>query len=59
MEILVESSLLYAAINAIRIGLQVYSQYISEELDVRYFFPRVIAISITVGTISFDLYSSC
>lgn len=57
MEILVESSLLYAAINAIRIGLQVYSQYISEELDVRYFFPRVIAISITVGTTSLDIYS--
>lgn len=50
MEILVESSILYTAIYVIRIGLQIYTQYFTEEIDERLLYAHVLALSITVCT---------
>lgn len=48
IEILIESSVLYTAIYMIKIGLQVHTQYFTEELDERVAFAHAVGFSITV-----------
>ena len=47
-EILIESAVLYTAIYAIRIGLQVYTQYFNKEIDLRLLYAEALGYSITV-----------
>lgn len=58
MEILIESSILYTAIYVIRIGLQIYAQYLTEKLDERTYYPQALGYSIMVFLITLNL-SSC
>lgn len=52
MEILIESSVLYTAVYAIRIGLQIHAQYFTEEHDQRMYFAQALGYStFTVGTL--------
>ena len=48
METLIESSVLYTAIYVIRIGLQIHSQYFTNEVDERVQFAKALGYSITV-----------
>ena len=48
MEILIESSVLYTTIYMVRIGLNIHTQYFTEELDNRVVFAQALGYSITV-----------
>lgn len=48
MEILIESSVLYTTIYMVRIGLNIHTQYFTEQLDERVQFAQALGFSITV-----------
>lgn len=52
IEILIESSILYTAIYTIRIGLQVRTQYFTQDVDERVHFAQALGYSITVCVIT-------
>lgn len=55
MEILIESSIMYTVVYAIRIGMQIHSHYFTEELDERALFAKALGASITVCTFTIAL----
>lgn len=59
MEILIESSLLYTAIYMIRVGLEIHTQYFTQELDERLQFAQALVFTITVSTTHYSRLHRC
>ena len=58
-EILIESSILYTAVNVIRMGLEIHAQHFTEVLDERFFYAQALGYSITVCIICVSSTYGC